>query len=108
MTPVIVPVELASIPFKGLADLLSTQYSIEFLKQLQTAVASAGTPPLSPDEQLLSERFNQLFEMRGSNSSAFIDATRKAHSLIVADYVTHKGTYNWIHFTNIGIWTNAT
>jgi hypothetical protein len=107
MTPAIVPVELASIPFKGLADLLSTQYSIEFLKQLQTAVASAGTPPLSPDEQLLSERFNQLFEMRGSNLSAFIDATRKAHALIVADYVTHKGTYNWIHFTNIGIWTDA-
>lgn len=23
----------------------------------------------------------------------------------MADYVTHLGTYNWIHFTNIGIWT---
>jgi hypothetical protein len=106
-TPVIVPVELASIPFKGLADILSTESSIEFLKELQTAVASAGTPPLSPDEQLLSDRFNQLFEMRGPNSSAFTDATRKAHSLIVADYVTHRGTNKWIHFTNIGIWSNA-
>jgi hypothetical protein len=106
-TPVIVPVELASIPFKGLADILSTKDSIEFLKELQTAVASAGTPPLSPDEQLLSERFNQLFEMRSSDLSAFIKATRKAHSLIVADYVTHKGTNNWIHFTNIGIWSDA-
>lgn len=107
MTSAIVPVELASIPFKGLADLLSTQHPIEFLKELQTAIESAGTPPLSPEEQLLSERFNQLFEMRDSNLSPFIDATRTAHALIVADYLTHKGTNNWIHFTDIGIWTDA-
>jgi hypothetical protein len=105
----IAPVELASIPFKGTADRLCTQHPIQFLKQLQVAVASPGTPPLSADEQALSDRFNQLFAKAGSNLTPFMDATRKAHRLIVADYVTNNSpaTDYWIHFTNIGVWTDA-
>jgi hypothetical protein len=102
-----------AVPFKTTADELIAKDAITFLRQLQTAVASANTPPLSPAEQALSNRFDRLFGTgefgppSGHNSATraqFIAGAQAAHKLIVDRYLTHRGPTNWIHFTNIGDW----
>jgi hypothetical protein len=113
-TPEIVPEFPAfAVPFKTTADELIAKDAITFLKQLQTAVASSNTPPLSPAEQALSNRFDRVFgtgefgSPSGPNSAQraqFIAGAQAAHKLIIDRYLTHRGTTNWIHFTNIGDW----
>jgi hypothetical protein len=102
-----------AVPFKTTADELIAKDAITFLQQLQTAVASSNTPPLSPAEQALLNRFDRVFgngdfgPPSGPNSAQgaqFIAGAQAAHTLIVDRYLTHRGTTNWIHFTNIGDW----
>ena len=98
-----------SPPFKSAADYLSTQEPIEFLRQLQKAVASDHTPPLSVEQQALSDNFNSLFGNGifpgdGAKEAAFAAGARKAHELLVNNYLTHTDRSNWISFTNIGEW----
>jgi hypothetical protein len=102
-----------AVPFKTTADELIAKDAITFLKQLQTAVAAPNTPPMTPAEQALSNRFDRLFGTgefgppSGHNSAqraAFIAGAQAAHTLIVDRYLTHRGPTNWIHFTNIGDW----
>jgi hypothetical protein len=106
--------ELAfAVPFKTTADELIAKDAITFLQQLQTAVASSNTPPMTPAEQALSNRFNDVFghgefgPSSGRNSApraTFIAGAQAAHKLIVERYLTHTGPTNWITFTNIGAW----
>jgi len=102
-----------AVPFKTTADELIAKDAITFLRQLQTAVASANTPPLSPAEQALSNRFDRLFGTgefglpsgdNGGQRAQFIAGAQAAHKLIVDRYLTHRGPTHWIHFTNIGDW----
>ncbi len=104
-----------SAPFKTIADSLVKYTPISFLKQLQVAVGSTNTPPLSPYEELLSQRFNSLFgdgEFTDtaigdqSDKARFAEGARTAHKLIVDRYLNHTGPTNWINFTNIGEWGN--
>lgn len=97
-------------PFKTIADTLALNDPIRFLKQLQVAVGADNTPPLSPYEQQLSDKFNSLF---GTGEWEFTDPAKRsefaagvesAHALIVNGYLRHTGPTNWIHFTNIGNW----
>ena len=94
-----------SVPFKRTADALIANAPITFLRQLKTAVESPRTPPLSPSEQALVNRFNELFG-KGNvwRHSDFAAAARDAHKAILDRYLTHLGRTNWIHFTNIGHW----
>lgn len=109
-TTAILPVIYFSAPFKTIADTLATKTPIRFLKQLQTAVGSGNTPPLSPYEQQLSDQFDSLFgngEFNDQTEKAiFAAAVESAHALIVNRYLNHTGLTNWIHFTNIGSWGN--
>ncbi|MCP4403068.1 MAG: DUF1214 domain-containing protein [bacterium] len=102
-----------SLPFKTVADDLVRYVPIDFLKQLQQAVGAPNTPPLSPYEELLSEKFDSLFgdgEFDGwagddqEERFKFAEGTRTAHALIVNKYLNHTGPTNWINFTNIGEW----
>jgi hypothetical protein len=106
----IVPEILLAAPFKTTADNLIAQAPIAFLRQLQRAVASDKTPPFSPYEQALSNRFNSLFGNGNMNRSEFSDGAQAAHELILDRYLTHtdwtRTPTNWIHFTNIGDWGN--
>jgi hypothetical protein len=90
-------------PFKTTADTLVARNPIAFLKQLQTAVEAANTPPLSPYEQALSRRFNELFGS-GDKQFPFSAGAQAAHALIINRYLSNTGPTNWIHFTNIGDW----
>lgn len=97
-----------AVPFKTVADGPVKYDAIEFLKQLQFAVASDQTPPMTPAEQALSDAFDAAFgdgeiddtEMR----SAFIAGAQAAHGAIVSSYLDKRGPTNWIPFTNIGDW----
>lgn len=107
---VIVPEILLAAPFKTTADDLIAHAPIAFLRQLQRAVESDKTPPFSPYEQALSNRFNSLFGNGNMNRSEFSDGAQAAHELILDRYLTHtdwtRTPTNWIHFTNIGDWGN--
>ncbi|MEW6271179.1 MAG: DUF1214 domain-containing protein [Thermodesulfobacteriota bacterium] len=100
-------------PFKQTADNLVAYDPIRFLKMLQTAVASSNTPPMSTDEQALSDRFDALF---GDGDLApdevgkiaqLAEGTRTAHAAIIDRYLSHTGPTSWISFTNIGRWGDA-
>jgi hypothetical protein len=102
-----------AVPFKTTADELIAKDAITFLQQLQTAVASSNTPPMSPAEQALSNRFDRLFGNGdfgppsghiSAKEAQFIAGAQAAHTLIVDRYLMHRGATNWIHFTNIGDW----
>ena len=99
------------MPFKTTADDLIAHNPIAFLTQLQRAVKSGNTPPFSPYEQALSDRFNSLFGNRSVNESEFSAGAQSAHELILDRYLTYTNwaaptPTNWIHFTNIGNWGN--
>jgi len=94
-----------SIPYKTVADVQIANHPIAFLHELQMAVASPRTPPLSTAEQSLSDHFNTLFG-HGGNQSDFALGAQAAHRAILDRYLTHLGPTNWIHFTNIGHWGN--
>ena len=99
-----------AVPFKAAADTLVRWAPVRFLAQLQGAVHSADTPPLSPAEQDLSDAFDSLFGNGGSNVTgrarrlAVARGVRAAHRAIVNNYLGNRGPNNWIHFTNIGDW----
>ena len=107
----ILPEFLFAVPFKTTADDLIAHNPIAFLTQLQRAVKSGNTPPFSPYEQALSDRFNSLFGNRSVNESEFSAGAQAAHELILDRYLTYTNwaaptPTNWIHFTNIGNWGN--
>jgi hypothetical protein len=107
----ILPEIFFSVPFKTTADDLIAHAPIAFLRQLQRAVESDKTPPFSPYEEALSNRFNSLFANRSVNRSEFSDGAQAAHELILDRYLTFTDwaaptPTNWIHFTNIGDWGN--
>jgi hypothetical protein len=94
-----------AVPFKRTADALIADAPITFLRQLQAAVASPRTPPLSPSEQQLVNKFNGLFGKDNvGRHSDFAAGAQAAHNAILDQYLTHLGPTNWIHFTNIGHW----
>ena len=96
-----------AVPFKTAADALIRYDAIAFLRQLQVAVASGNTPPLSAAEQELSDAFDALFgdgDPGRSERAAFVAGAKAAHRAILRSYLDHRGPTNWIHFTNIGDW----
>jgi hypothetical protein len=70
---------------------------------------SSNTPPLTPQEQTISDEFDAVFGDGGSSvrpamKIAFIRGARAAHHAILDNYLGNRGPNNWIHFTNIGSW----
>lgn len=104
----IIPVSNFAIPFKTAADTLLKDAPITFLKQLQVAVESSNTPPLSSDSLALSNEFNRLFGdgtfSSISTEAAFSSGAQSAHNAIINTYLDNTGPTNWITFTNIGNW----
>jgi hypothetical protein len=107
------PVALFSTAFKVLADELIASDAITFLQQLQTAVHSPKTPPFSPFERQVSDRFDRLFgngvlpPSSGANivkRATFIAGAQAAHAWIVDSYLSHTGRTNWVTYPEIGAW----
>jgi hypothetical protein len=104
--PTLILPEIAfSIPFKTIADTLIALDPIAFLRQLQTAVTSPKTPPMTAQVQALSNDFNALFASgTGKNRTKFARGARAAHDQIIGQYLNHTGDTNWITLDNIGEW----
>jgi hypothetical protein len=100
----ILPEAAFAIPYKTIADTEITGDPITFLKQLQTAVASANTPPMTPAVKQLSDRFDRLFGNGKHQLAAFAAGAEAAHELILQRYLSNTGPTNWITFEDIGNW----
>ncbi|MGH7812470.1 MAG: DUF1214 domain-containing protein [Candidatus Binataceae bacterium] len=106
----IVPEAITAVPFKTAADTLLTIDPIVFLQQLQAAVESSNTPPMTADQLAVSANFNRLFGDGTFNSqssgkeAAFYAGAQAGYNAILNDYLSNTDAANWIHFTNIGQW----
>jgi hypothetical protein len=100
----IVPEVLLAASFKTAADDLIEHMPLLFLKQLQKAVAAPNTPPMSPPERELANRFDGLFADKNIPRSQFRAGAREAHQSIQNAYLTQTGRTQWIHFRDIGNW----
>lgn len=102
---IIPQIPVFALPFKSNADYLAQNDPIGFLAQLQTAIASPRTPPLSASDQKLVSDFNAAFKgLPFVDPRPFIKAVRDAHRAIV-DYIPNQATKAknyWAWFNNIG------
>ncbi|HVA33540.1 MAG TPA: DUF1214 domain-containing protein, partial [Candidatus Baltobacteraceae bacterium] len=102
---IIPQVPVFALPFKSNADYLAQGDPSGFLSQLQDAVSSPRTPPLSASDQQLVTNFNVLFKgLPFIDPRPFMKAVRDAHKAIV-DYIPNhatKKTNYWAWFDNIG------
>jgi hypothetical protein len=106
------PAAAFAFSFKVAQDTAATLTPTLYLRQTQRAVHSATTKPLSASDRQLSQAFDQAFAAaqqaarRGNPVPlARIDAAvRRAYRALVANYVTHTGPTNWVHFTNFAEW----
>lgn len=102
----IIPEADYGFSFKLAADELMTLAPIDFLTELQEAVASDKVPPLSAEAQALSDAFDAAFPPSGDDAG-FAAGTRAAHRAIVDNYLDAAGPTGWNHFTDIGAWGDA-
>ncbi len=101
----VVPVSYYAAPFKTVADGLIRYRPLVFVRQLRTAVHSSITPPLTLQEQALSDAFDRLLASDNARIRRALRAgARAAHEAILDNYLGSRGPTNWIHFTNIGDW----
>ncbi len=105
-TTLILPEVAFAIPYKTVADNVVQINPINFLRQLQTAVASSNTPSMPAAVQALSDRFDSLFGDGSSKHDEFAAGAQAGHELILDNYLSNTGETNWINFTNIGAWGN--
>jgi hypothetical protein len=101
---IIAPASYFTTSFKTTADNLIASKPATFLKQLQTAVKAPQTPPLSEEDQQLSNHFDALLGNGNHCSSGLTAGAQKAFEWIINNYLTNTGKTRWIHFTNIADW----
>jgi hypothetical protein len=104
----IAPERVFSFPFKTFVDALIAAHPIVFLLQLQEAVASPTTQPLSQDEQTLSDTFDALF----SNLALYPQLAAGAqagHEALINNYLSNQiAGSTWITFSDIANWDLST
>jgi hypothetical protein len=109
---VIKPARTFAISLKLAQDAAATLTPTLYLRETQRAVHSATTQPLSSSDLQPEAAFDQAFAAaqqaarRGNPVPlARIDAAvGRAYRALVANYVTHTGPTNWVHFTNFADW----
>lgn len=107
----ILPEIAYGVPIKTASDTLVREAPVLYLRQLQEAVHSDVTPPLTPQEQAVSDAFDAAFGPDGANVDlgtriAFGAGARAAHDALVNNYLDHVDENGWVHFTNIGHWSD--
>jgi hypothetical protein len=108
-----IPLYRLSARMKSIADQQIMENPTTFLTQLQQGVHSPTTPPLSQNDAQLARQFDILFNQakngsqRGPGNTLMADINAGAQAalgLIINNYLSHRGTTNWINFKNIGEW----
>lgn len=97
-----------AVPIKTLADGLIAIDAIAFLRQLQDAVASPTTQPLSQDEQALSDAFDALFSIPAMRPQLAAGA-QAGHQALIDNYLSNAiAGSSWISFSDIASWNLST
>jgi hypothetical protein len=100
---------------KAIADQAITRAPTLFFTELQAAMHSSSTAPLSASDRVLSRAFDRVFAA-AKRSAARGDygpmarvagGAGAAHSLIVNNWLSHVGSTRWVYFGNIGEWGAA-
>jgi hypothetical protein len=100
----ILPEKSFATPVKTVADGLIAFAPIEFLRQVQDAVASPTTQPLSSDEQTLSDTFDALFANRATHP-LLVAGAQAAHQALIRNYRSHRiAGSTWITFSDMAEW----
>jgi hypothetical protein len=95
-------------PLKTLADGLIAAAPIEFLRQLQDAVSSPTTQPLSQDEQTLSDTFDAVFSNLALHPQLAAGA-QAGHQALIDNYLSNQiAGSTWITFGDIANWNLST
>ena len=97
----VVPEAFTSVGFKTDADNLIADDPVSFLEQLQVAVGSSNTPPLSKSQKQLVKSFNRIFKNGDFNTnqkSAFVKGTQDAYNAILGSYLGRYRTNQMDHF----------
>ena len=85
-----------------------------FFEQLQAAMHSSTTAPLTPGDRRLSRAFDRIFEaatraarpVQHGKMSQVNSAARTAHAMIINRWRSHVGPTRWVFFDHIGEWGN--
>jgi hypothetical protein len=97
-----------AFPFRTFADGFIATDAIVFLGQLQAAVASPTTQPLSQDEQTLSDTFDALFSNPAVHPQLAAGA-QAGHQALIENYLTNQiAGSTWITFSDIASWNLST
>jgi hypothetical protein len=113
---VVVPQAAVSVSTKNIIDGLIRLAPQTYLRNLQAAMHSPSTVPLTPSDRKLSGQFDAVYAYAQQAAAQgnrqpleeMVKATRRAFSMVVSNYLTHviPGTH-WINFNNIGRWGTA-
>ena len=103
----VLPEILYSVPYKTIVDQLMTNAPMLYLAQLQASVKSSNTPPLTPEQQSLSDAFDQVYangNLTRDQATAMGASVTAAYNQMVSNYLTNTGPTNWITFPDIANW----
>jgi hypothetical protein len=111
----VAPIALFAPRMKAITDQAITQAPSAFFTELQAAMHSSSTSPLSASGRLLSRAFDRAFAVarraaaRGDYRpmAQIAGGAHAAHALIVNNWLSHVGSTRWVYFGNIGEWGNA-
>jgi hypothetical protein len=100
---------------KAVADETISLQPTVFLRQLQKAMHSSTTQPLSVSDRLVSRTFDHVFAsatqaaQRGNYQplSEIVNAAHTAHAMILDRWRSHLGPTQWVYFGNMGEWGSA-
>ncbi|MEV0966978.1 DUF1254 domain-containing protein [Streptomyces sp. NPDC049910] len=97
-----------AIRFKVIADTLVARAPITFLRQLQTAVNTPGTAPLTREDKAVAAKFDRLFgngqDLPAKLREKLARGAQEGHSRIIENYLDNTGDTNWVNFRNLGRW----
>jgi hypothetical protein len=111
----VLPLALFAPRMKAIADQEIELEPTRFFDQLQTAMHSSSTAPLTASDRRLSTAFDHVFQAatraaavrRYMPMSQVNEAARTAHAMILNRWQSHVGSTQWVYFGNIGEWGNS-
>ncbi len=111
----VAPLALFAPRMKAITDQAITQAPTLFFTELQAAMHSSSTAPLSPSDRALSRAFDRVFAAAKRSAAhgsyrplaKIAGGAHSAHALIVNNWLSHVGSTRWVYFGNIGTWGTA-
>ena len=111
----VAPLALFAPRMKAITDQAITQTPTLFFTELQAAMHSSSTTPLSTSDRALSRAFDQDFAAAKRSAARgnyrpmaqIAGGAHAAHGLIINNWISHVGSTRWVYFGNIGRWGTA-